>query len=47
VSGLATRTGTRLPLVEKLMAAHRLPDITVAADVDMAFEAIENVLLCS
>ncbi len=42
--GIRAETKTTLPVIEKFMAAHRLPDVTVAADAGMISEANQKAI---
>jgi hypothetical protein len=42
--GNRAETKTMLPVIEKFMAAHRLPDVTVVADAGMISEANQKAI---
>jgi hypothetical protein len=42
--GNKAETRTMLPVIEKFMAAHGLPDVTVVADADMISEASQKAI---
>ena len=42
--GNRAETRTMLPVIEKFMAAHRLPDVTVVADAGMISEANQKAI---
>ena len=42
--GNKAETKTMLPVIEKFMAAHRLPDVTVVADAGMISEANQKAI---
>jgi hypothetical protein len=42
--GNKAETKTMLPVTEKFMAAHQLPDVTVVADAGMIFEANQKAI---
>jgi transposase len=42
--GNRAETKTKLPAIEKFMAAHQLPDVTVVADAGMISEANQKAI---